>query len=161
MAKEIINILYNPGSMSTSGTGRNMYSQENLAHTTTYAKGSQIDLQMLESLEKLVQSSNEQEIVISLLEFKGSLVLGASIEMRPTILREFNNYLSHVYHNHKNSLTIFQQSLEVILEFKAQIDNLEQPRGYVSQSEWIELERAVYCLSVWEDQNQSFSMHAL
>ena len=95
MSKGIIDILYNPGSVSTPGTGTQT---EAFTDTVTCYddKASQLsfnemDSELLSNLEELVQAGNEATVRQALIAFKQKLIFGSSLEIRPTILREFNN----------------------------------------------------------------------
>ncbi|HLD44242.1 MAG TPA: hypothetical protein VJC18_02305 [bacterium] len=165
MSKHIINMLYNPGSISTAGTGQGTDDQEtrvlltgnNLSTCTSLGHR---DYHQLEELEALVQADDEMGILSRLRSLKEQLRDGMATELRPVLLKEFNQYMSHALQHHPKSQRIFQNSLEVILTIKKDIDDSPQTNGYISQLEWVELERSVYCLSEWEDgmkSNQEFT----
>ena len=147
MSKRLVNILYRNDSIDichpSSGDECSSTDKE------TSLAMSEVDYQMLLCLEDLILASQETQVISRLLAFYRQLHLEVSMGMRAIMLREFNKFLQRVSKKFTRSHTLYRSCLQVVIEFKNQMDGRQ---GIMNQEEWIELEKSIYLLSAWENE---------
>lgn len=147
MKNKLSDVLYNPGSINTCQDKDLEQSQE---YQTPPQDLNESDYELLKRLEELIIAEGESHIDQKLISFYNQLFSGINPGIRPTIIKEFNNYLHRTSLKHPNSTQLFHQCLQIIIEFKNQIDKQNPAQACISKEEWIELERALFFLTQWE-----------
>lgn len=115
------------------------------------------DYRLLEIFDTLAQTHAPEPIHDVLRKIK-KLLASISAEMRLTVLRRFNLFLHNAEKKHAFSSRLFTDCLDIILELKRQRDLNKLQHNAAAKLEWVELEKAVYHLSVWEDHIQQTNM---
>jgi hypothetical protein len=167
MAKSrVVNFLYNPSSINSAqvdnDTGDEVlndihpshFYREKLHRTQPPDAAYLIrdaDFRILEALDAVRQPQDDQAVLDSLGRL-GRLVEGVSLAIRLSLLKEFSAFLEGCARQHGQSKQLFQACLQVLIEIKKQMDGHDQPTGAVLKSEWIELEKSIYHLTLWEGQ---------
>ncbi|MBF0104843.1 MAG: hypothetical protein HQM16_05905 [Deltaproteobacteria bacterium] len=147
MKNKLLDILYNPGSINTCQETEADY--QNLSHQNTVDLN-QVDYDLLQKLEGLVVADTEEQINHGMLSFYDQLFNGMSSGLRPTMLKEFNNFLNRTTKRYPSSRRLFNQSLKIVIELKNQIDKQNPSQAFIAKEEWVELERALFYLTQWE-----------
>lgn len=158
----LIEILYNSGSVDSSRDFPDNAIQpfhfhgEDIAGTETVAAENEPivldhEAHLFQSLENLFYQSSDEEAQKKLKHFfhliQGPMPLG----IRGALLKGFNSYVKACAQNFPYSVGIFQGCLEVIVAFKKQMDDVDARFGHRHKDEWLELERAIYLLGLWEE----------
>lgn len=144
MSHNILNILYNPASLQSCDTTATHFDNSDADHEVQ-------DQKAMSELELLVQAGTKLEVMQALVRLKETLRHPVSLKMRAGFLKEFVLFLARAATEFSTSKLHFQESFQVLLQFKALIDQKSQSQGLISQSEWVLLERALYELSRWEE----------
>lgn len=144
MSKRLVNILYDPAFVSccaVSKTEGPPPSPQNIPELK------QSDQRVLSLLEELIQATRETDIETLLMRFCLALHFDMTPGMRPVLLKEFNLFLSRMVAVFFNARRLYQGCLQTIIEFK---NIISQANGSMGQAEWVELEKSIYLLSMWE-----------
>lgn len=142
MKKNLVNILYNPGSVSSVKPSLVPESLEEAVHSLDR------DYHILEVLEELVVANNRSEIKKRLETFRESLDHGISVSIQKMVLKEFNTFLSRTMKKYVECGTLFQLCVETVIEIKK---HMNEKQGILGKDAWVELERSIYLLSSWEN----------
>lgn len=139
MKKNILDILYNPSSISSVSSDAIEICQDQEAAG---------DYPVLEALESLVLAKSESEILKHLESLKGALSGGLSKGIQSILLKQFHLFLCCVTREHLDSVHIFQKSCALLEEMKRLLSDRE---CLVPGSLWVDLEKSVYVLSLWQN----------
>lgn len=172
MAKsQIVDFLYNPSSINSAQVENDnggeilddiqpFFFQREKLHKTQVPHASYLirdtDFRILGALEDVCQRQ-EAEGMVDALGRLARLVAEVSLDIRLSLLKEFCLFLAACAPKYGKSKRLFQACLEVVVEIKKQMDGLDQPTGAVLKSEWIELEKSIYHLTLWESQLEHLS----
>lgn len=156
----LIEILYNASSVDSSHQAEESAVQlfhfhgEDVAENEDRSDESSAldhEVHLFESLENLFCQNSDTLAQKELQHFsrliRGPMTLG----IRVALLRGFNSYVKACAQNFPYSVSVFQGCLEVIVTFKKQMDDMDARFGHRHKEEWLELERAIYLLGVWEE----------
>lgn len=138
MKKNILDILYNPSSLSSVSSNVGSSCQD---------QGSANDYHVLEALENLHLAKSESGILKYLECLKQALSWELSRGVCSILLKQFHLFLCRVTREHVNSVELFQKSC-VLIEGIKQI--LGDEECLIHESLWVELEKSVYVLSLWQ-----------
>lgn len=139
MKKNILDILYNPSSISSVSSDTIELRQDQEAAGEHH---------ILEALESLVLAKSESDVCKHLENLKMVLSWGVSQGIQPVLLKQFHLFLCRVTCEHADSVVLFQKSC-VLLEGIKQI--LGDKESLIHESLWVELEKSVYVLSLWQN----------
>ena len=145
MQKNLFNILYNPGSINTCGDGVRVpdYQPD---HEELAAQ----DQILLKQLEEVVLANTEVHIEQQLRALYRQMIVGMSSGLRLVVLREFNKFIQRTTLKHERAKPLFHLCLQIIIEFKNQINGQNPSHGFIGKNEWVELERSLFFLAQWE-----------
>jgi len=146
MTKKIKDLLYDPTAIHSC----DVKNEQNFAETALDQLGEH-DCLLLNRLEEVVLQYDEKEIIIKLMMFHQQLLEGISMNMRSIMLKEFNGFLGRTAEQYFYSQKLYQECLQIIIEFKNQMTGRSHAQGIISQTEWVELERSLSLLSVWDE----------
>jgi hypothetical protein len=164
--KGLAEILYNPGNLNTSncepiGADELLeriqpfhFHRENLhrsAATDTAMMIRDADYRILETLEEL-KAATDPVIMSDALSILKRRLPDASLDVRPHIIREFAIFMETCMDLHSQSKRLFQSCLEILIELKKGLDTRDQSHGNLIKSEWVEMEKSIYRLTIWENQ---------
>lgn len=139
MKKNILDILYNPSSISSISSDRNQICQD---------QGAANDYHILEALENLHLAKSESDILKHLENLKQALSWGLSKGIRSILLKQFHLFLCRATQEHVDSVEMFQKCCGLLEEIKRILGDRE---CVIHESLWIELEKSVYVLSLWQN----------
>ena len=152
MSKKLMQILYNPGSINSVGAESSLTEEpgSNLIHLTL--KGAD-DGSLSELVESLVLGETAtKQTYHQLSQIKKILVSPLSFQTRLNFLESFNVALPHLANRFSAQMEIFQACVQTITLLRDVIEEKPQPNGGDSRHEWVEMEKAVFHLSQWENQ---------
>jgi len=109
-----------------------------------------IDLDILGQFEGLMQAKEEADISEKLIRFTRLLECGVSGVFLSQMMREFNLFLNRTALRYPDSKKLFCLSLGAVIDLKKQMDLHPQGGGGLSPLDWVEVEKALFCLSEWE-----------
>lgn len=116
------------------------------------------DYRILEILEGLKLDLDLSRLVDNLVSLKRRLP-EASLDVRPSVIREFTLFLESCAGRFNQSKRLFQSCLEVLIELKKLLDARDQTHGSAIKSEWVEMEKSIYQLTVWENQLEPVALN--
>lgn len=149
MNKNLKDILYNSGSINSCAVDCEV--QEGFGLEAVAIHLTDKDYHLLGLLEDLIQENRVEGLEEKLLLFCKSLSDGMSVGLGSMILMEFNRILMRLTKLYPQSKHLYYECLQVIVEFKNQIDEQMHGHGMMNQKDWIELETSLYYLANWED----------
>lgn len=158
----LIEILYNPGSVDSSRDSQDNCVQPFHFHGEDVIQADSVaaedepavldhDAHLFQSLENLFCQNSDVLAQKGLRRFSHLIHGPMTLGIRSTLLKGFNSYVRACAQNFPYSIGIFQGCLEVIIAFKKQMDDMDARFGHRHKDEWLELERAIYLLGMWEE----------
>lgn len=148
MKTGLIQLLYNPGSITTCGANEE-------APTIPYSKTevvklNQNDEKLLSALEVMITAGDEKNTAKTIKKFGQELEGNVSPGLVPVVLGEFNKYMARLSERFSLSRHVYLRCLGVVMVFRRHIELSSSANGCVIRENWVELEKAFYLLSVWE-----------
>lgn len=143
MTKDLLDILYNPGSVQTCVAQDRCESR--------VAELTEADHDLLKDFEELALADDEVDLIENLKIFADKLSSTRSGTLVTILLREFNLFLKRTASHYADDRDLYTQSFKTIMIFKACLDEISAETGCLTQSDWIELEKSLYVLAVWEE----------
>lgn len=153
MSKRLVQVLYNPGSISSVGS--NTPAPDEPMHSGSVLvslknTNANILLGLVESLR--LDQYIEKESYQKLIRIKKQLMGPLDMATRVVFLQNFNGAISNLANRFGTHADLFQACVQVISMAKEIIEKEPQPFGTDSRQEWVNLEKAIYHLSQWEGQ---------
>lgn len=109
------------------------------------------DYRIMEIIESLKTLGDGLKICENLVQLKRRLP-ESSLDMRPRIISEFASFLSASMQRFNQSKKIFHAALEVLIALKKDLDARDQSHAALVKAEWVEMEKAIYQVTMWENQ---------
>lgn len=150
MSKQLIQILYNPSSISSARSEQMSFNEEFLNSKI----GADDPFVLMAELAGAALA--ERPCYDKLVNLKRALTLPQDPITRQKLLENFNTLLKHLAARHTGSMDIFQCTVQIIMQLKDHVEARPQPQGQALRAEWVELEKAIYTLSTWEGQLDYF-----
>jgi hypothetical protein len=116
------------------------------------------DYRLLEVLDTLPTQTHADDALKTLTKVI-RLTRNAAGSVRLPAFRKFNSYLSILAKRHAKSRRLFDACAEMVITFRALMDAVKQENPGIAKLEWVELEKSVYQLSLWEELLEAVETH--
>lgn len=117
------------------------------------------DYRLLEILDTLPTQTHTDDTLKTLTKVI-HLTRHAAGSVRLPAFRKFNACLSILAKRHAKSRRVFEACAEMVITFRALMNSVQQENPGIAKLEWVELEKSVYQLSLWEELLEAVEPHA-
>jgi hypothetical protein len=116
------------------------------------------DYRLLEILDNFATITSREDTVRTLRRIT-MLLSNVSVDIRLPAFRKFNVILQAIAKKYAISRPLFDHCTQTLLAFRSHMEASRQHESSAVKLEWVELEKAVYHLSVWEEMLESAQEH--
>lgn len=108
------------------------------------------DYRLLEMIDRFDAGSSRDEVIRSLRRIT-LLLSNVSVDIRLPVFRKLNACLASLAKKYASTRAVFDHATQVLLALRQHMDENRQSNLTAAKLEWVELEKAVYHLSLWEE----------
>ena len=138
-------MIYNP-----SALGAVNFPEESLTPPLEAYNNQSVEL-FADLKRRVLHEQNEAHLLRKISQLELFFQDPVDLNSRPSLFKEMNDLITVMQKRHGKNLQVFHAIFRAVTALKNQVDSRPQT-GYLSQLEWVELEKAVYHLCDWEDQ---------